>query len=311
MFFMISSYLYSSVEKNGRQGRQIIKILKLVIYSAIAYIVWSAIYTYLYSCQSICFGDFLQHTKAHFQLLFLKMPANWIIYFLFNEPPFAFFLWYLSAFLYVLVIMAVSSRIIDRKKLYFIIPLLLACSLFLCNYSKAIFDWSIPKWMYRNFLFTGLPFFLIGDFLQGYEKRRNISVKVLLALVAISIVAVFAEDIILSKANPETPKELYLGTIPLAAALLILSEKECALFKSKIIETLSGWGKRYSLGIYMSHMMLLDALFILGKHLSFHFSDMPDLTVITTPLCVLAIDLLLLMLWQRVKQLYNGKNPVT
>lgn len=302
VFFMISGYFYSSGKNGGQQFRQIKKVLKLIVLSALIYIVCDIVRSFLLSCDVVSAGLFLRYAFGRLDFMLFKMPEAWANFLLFNEPPFGAHLWYLSAFLYVLLIIVLTERFIDRRRLYFLIPLLLAASLFIGSYSKAIFRLPIPAHMYRNFIFTGLPFFLLGDFLRGFEGRNNIGTKALCAALPLSLALIYAENAVLKKINHSISAEFFIGTIIMAATLLLLAERELALYDNKLIKTLARWGRQYSLGIYISHMLLMDVFFILNHRLHIHSSNAPSLSFLVTPVYVFAADLLLLMLWRRIRR---------
>ena len=80
-------------------------------------------------------------------------------------------LWYLSALVYTLVIVAFVDKISDRKLLYYLIPLLLLGELAFGKYSMLIFHRTYQLALVRNFLFVGIPYFCIGDWLYVHRDK--------------------------------------------------------------------------------------------------------------------------------------------
>ena len=93
--------------------------------------------------------------------------AKQLLYFIFlNENPFAGHLWYLSAYLYVLLIMKVVDKYRLWKPLLWLTPFLLLGDLVLGKYSLLLLNREFPFVYVRNFLFVGLPYFMIGVWIK-------------------------------------------------------------------------------------------------------------------------------------------------
>ena len=81
-----------------------------------------------------------------------------------NENPFGGHLWYLGAYLYVLLIAMIISKYKIWKYMFYAIPILLLTDLILGKYSLLFLDREFPVIYVRNFLFVGLPYFALGAF---------------------------------------------------------------------------------------------------------------------------------------------------
>lgn len=106
----------------------------------------------------------------------------------------------------------------------------------------------------RNFLFTGLPFFLMGGFVANKrEFFANTNKKYIVAAVFFFIVTSLLETYILSQNNLIANKNLYISTIPLTICLFTLFQ-----FHVKIKENLfTRIGRDDSLYIYIFHIVTL------------------------------------------------------
>lgn len=92
------------------------------------------------------------------------MPSfkQWVFFLIFNENPFAGHLWYLGAYLYVLLIMVAVDKYNLWKYMLWFTPLLLMGDLVLGKYSLLLLGKEYPFVYVRNFLFVGIPYFMLG-----------------------------------------------------------------------------------------------------------------------------------------------------
>lgn len=144
-FLMISGFLLYSGEGIGQERliRNIKHILHILLWSTLLFFVYKEAW-------SIVHGE-----------LFVPSLRQWFFFIIFNENPFAGHLWYLGAYLYVLLIML----IVDRHKLWrymlWLTPLLLMGDLVFGKYSLLL-GREFPFVYVRNFLFVGIPYFMLG-----------------------------------------------------------------------------------------------------------------------------------------------------
>ena len=238
IFFMITGFYYQREKEN----RQIIKILKLTISANVLFFGFGLLVS------------FLKKT----QMLYLKQnfSVNSLIKFIvFNDSPFAPHLWYLSSILYVLVIV----KFIKPERLYFLIPILLAGDLVLGKYSLLILGREFPYVLVRNFLFVGLPYFLIG-YLIRQKDLAHIKKKKLVFATIVFIFTTLLERFILVYLGLNSARDHYLSSTLLAITLFILFYNVSC--EHKTLSAFSVVGKRYSTMIYIIHPMIITILSI-------------------------------------------------
>ena len=170
-FFMISGYfLYDNDVAKYRN-----KIKKAFVKIVIIFI-WSTL---------LCsINDIYKLLEGH------AMNISWeslFDFFLFNENPFAFHLWYISAYLYVLLICRYLGKIALQYagSLSFVLWFsgVLIAFFFSLIYSKGITNIYI-----RNFLFQGLPFFLAGHLINKkacYLEKIHVTYVLIVTLCCI------------------------------------------------------------------------------------------------------------------------------
>lgn len=177
----------------------------------------------------------------------------------FNDVAFSSHLWYLPAYVYVLII----AYFIDKYglwKLSFcaIIPLLLV-GVFI-KYSIAD---TCPEQIqyFRNAYFTGLPYFLLGAYIKGVTTPPRLlhnckflckkNVKVLLfGAVAVLLAAryILRKEGFVFLAFREMDLLLLTGCIFFFTTLCVQREEN----------TISRLGRKYSLYIYIFHMLIIS-----------------------------------------------------
>lgn len=151
LFFCISGYLIFGTKRKWSRVRRIAKILA-----------WSALL-------------YLAKTEL-FQLLMYNHPfipsfKDWGVALLFNDVAFAIHLWYLPAYLYVLVFAFLIDKYgLWHKSFHLIIPLIIVGSLvkrYVCEYCPQ------EIYLFRNAYFVGIPYFLLGAFIKNYPPPET------------------------------------------------------------------------------------------------------------------------------------------
>ena len=223
IFLLISGYYYQNIIDRNKISSYYKKILLLTFFSSVFYFIVNGI-------------DFS----------YLKV-FRWDKMLMFSFPVTGDHLWYLYSLINVLILLAFCNKIKDR--LFFLIPLLL-----FGNYILSFF----PKfWLYRNFLFTSLPYFLLGMYL--YKKRdvlatlfRSKNHCILFIILGILLQCI---EIYLYKCyNLIYVRDHYLMT-PLLVVMIFSYVLFVNLQKENIISVI---GKRYSAYIYILHIFVLS-----------------------------------------------------
>ena len=260
IFFIISGYFYSSVRSCNAERRQIKKIALL---TALGTLLHFTVYTIieLFGGNSLL-GWLGQNftLKSAIELLF------------FNVVPFSAPLWYLFALVYVLTPVWLFAKLIPRKYLYCAIPILLLCNLCLGAYAIPLLGYAPDLFLSRNFLFAGLPFFLLGDYLFTHKDNIRIP-NVRLILFAVFLIAV----------NPGK------------------SQPTPWLIK------LSAWARQLSLPMYLSHTLINSLLYTIVVGLS-----LPSLSVFYTknPIyAVLPVTVAMAAVWVLLKTAVAKRLP--
>lgn len=222
LFLLVSGYYYQNIIAKKKITVYYKKVLGLTFFSSIFYFIVS-------------------DKKLDYLITF-----RWDKMLIFNFPIAGDHLWYLFSLINVLVILSICYKIRDR--LFYLIPFL-----FIGNYILSFF----PKfWLYRNFLFTSLPYFLLGMYI--YKHNKSIFVlckkKTLVYFFVIGLILQCLEVFLYKYWGLIYVRDHYLMTSLLSVvifsyALVVKTQKE---------NILSVIGKKYSAYIYILHIFILS-----------------------------------------------------
>jgi surface polysaccharide O-acyltransferase-like enzyme len=239
-FFMISGYLIFREQGMKESIKRGIKRMAILL-------LWSTLlYAIIPFMSSIHHNDFSQ---------FITWNDIWKLIIL-NENPFAGHLWYISAYLYVLIILFFVNRFNLWKFFYLITPLLLMVDLTFGKYSLVVWGREFPYIFVRNFMFVGIPCFMIGTMIKRVRKRilaKSESYhKIAMIGVLVFTFTSYLERYILQINNLNAVRENYIGSTLLGICLLVLALTTIRE-KSNII---SFMGDKYSMYIYVFHSLV-------------------------------------------------------
>ena len=234
-FFMVSGY-YSSEKKSDEYLKKIKKTACLLAYSIVIYFVWNILVSslqdglknFLYECFSI---------------------KNLVEMILFNAGSLLGHLWFVAALLYCYIFCYIFSRTKISKRAIVGTTCALLIGHFLIRSVLELFQVPDPTKYVRGFLFTGLPFFLIGQLTTSIIQTKTKRKTVVLGLLAflgggLSLVETF----FIWKCD------LYVGTVVCSVCIFIITQlnPECAIDLFCIL------GKRYSTDLYIWHVLIIS-----------------------------------------------------
>lgn len=154
-------------------------------------------------------------------------------------------LWYLFSLLNVLVLLWFSEKIGIRHYLYYLIFILLLANYFLSFYPEF--------WRYRNFLFTSLPYFLIGAYIRERNLTFRLSLKSFISVLIVELILMYIELLVYEYYNFQVVRDHYLMTFVMSLTVFIYTIN-CSYNKENFLSIL---GRKYSAYIYIFHMFIL------------------------------------------------------
>ena len=276
VFFMISGYFaYSnSTEKLISKMKNIIKI----------YFLGAVIYICFYGILALY--DVGIKGAMWYCILYFN-PMSIVKFIVFNVPRSSEHLWFLVALIYVygLHYFVVKWKIKDCVYLW-IGVVLLAIHLLL-GVGLSSMGIVIPPCVIRNFLFMGYPFYCIGMLIRKNEDlvHKKITYKRAMILILIGVIETVISYFICGG------NELYIGSVLVAVALLIISLKTKEIQINEKIIKLS----QTSIGIYLIHIMVGYSLERIVT------ADMPMVKNVF-PVLVCIISTFVVLLNERIKE---------
>ena len=247
LFFVVTGYYYAHTKERRSEKKQIKKIFCLIVTSNLLYVAWNLFLGWMDNDPIASVFSHMYHEKS---------LLNFAI---FNISPVSEHLWYLNAILYVLLIVFLFEKKWNRQKLYPVIPFLILANLILGTYSPFILGSPCLNKVTRNFLFVGLPYFLIGDMI--YTRKITIKTNTALLLLTVSALVTVFEGFLVASLVSDGPREHYFGTAFSAVGLFMFA-LQCKVKTDKLgYRVLCYIGAKLSANIYILHVILIDVLY--------------------------------------------------
>lgn len=236
-FLLVSgwfSYAPSTEKMIERAKKKMMDTVKLLGTFLIAYVIMNSIS----SCLSgkMCFSWILEYVN-------LRSAANLVI---FNRALFFGSTgYYPFMLLYVYIIFLVLTKWKLVEKAFLAIPVLLTINLVLPIVK------NVPWFYYGNFLFTGLPLFLLGHWLHKIYEKLPANPILWCVLFSVGVGLTFAEVTV----KPDG--YCFAGSILMAVALLLFSVNCTYEVKNTVWLNML---KRFSIYIFVIHCGIRDVL---------------------------------------------------
>lgn len=278
-FFLISGYFCYRESREAvlkRMPGKVKHILYLAFLALPFYIVWECIQK---GIEGESVGDWLKN---------LLVPHNIEDFVKYNSTtPVKPHLWFLFALLYCYLLFWAVEKLRLHKLAYALIPVLLFCNFWMDGKSgEAGNTYRIME--FRNYLFTGFPFFMLGHFIHREKGRlqKRVPSAVCAVLIAAGAGLSIAEYFILGR------RELFAGSVILSVSFFLF-----AVFQEgkKGPEVLGRIGAKYTFSIYVLHMAVGDiwkdlALLVHGQESNLYLWTRPVMVCILTTLLAAVLN---------------------
>lgn len=285
-FFMVSgffSYYENKAVLNEKYKRKIKHLLILFGGSLLMYFAYAVL-------ASIMNGTLGGYLKGIFSL------QSFIELFVFNHVRVMEALWFLPALIYVYLIFFAFEKTGITKKMYFLIPVLFIAGVILREIPE--FIQNVPEimsksYLCRNFLFVGLPFFMLGHFMKVNESelKKKFSNVLLIVLMLIGT----AESIIVELVH--TQKCVYIGTFIAVFALFLFAVKNEEKYS---VASIADLGAKYSLYVYIFHILVRDIMRKGGEIVPFA-GKIIDILEPVYPIVIFALTLIISAVYVFIK----------
>lgn len=241
LFFMVSGYFCYSEKGDickklpGKFGH----ILQLTMGSLFFYIIWGCVR------RSLRGEDSFQWLKSLLQQKYVK---EFILYN--NTSPVKFHLWFLAALLYCYLIFLAVEHFQLQIVAGILIPLLLAGN-FYFGEGAAWRGTAFRTMIYRNWLFTGMPFFMMGYWIHRWEPGigKKIRTGYLYPGMLCGMILTIMEYYRAGK------QELFMGSVIFVLCLFMW----CISDRDRVVpEWLADMGRKDAFLIYLLHPAVWD-----------------------------------------------------
>lgn len=239
-FIMVTGY-YTNVEYDVLV-RRAKKIFYLIVIATIIYLPLNILVHWAQGNMNFWLSE-IQKPEILFKIIVL----NW------TTPIWGVgHLWYLFAFLYAFLIMALISRIfpIYKDRILIVWSTISLLIIFLIQVYSEITGEMIEPTYWRNSFFLIIPCFMIGNFLKkSNEKLKEISLATNVRLIILTIGIIILEHYALSGEY-----ELYVSSILMGILIILISGKIDVDNKLTIV------GRNLSQWIYIIHYVFIVIL---------------------------------------------------
>lgn len=291
-FFMVSgffSYYENKDVLNVKYKRKVKHLLILFGGSLLMYFVYNVL-------GSIMNGTLGGYLKGIFSL------QSFVELFVFNHVRIMEALWFLPALIYATLVFFLFEKTGITKKMYFLIPVLFLAGVVLREIPE--FAENTPEimskaYLCRNFLFVGLPFFMLGHFIKSNEEKLKavFSNAALIIIIILGTAEAVAVDLL------HTQKSVYIGTFFAVFALFVLAVKN----EGKInVQKLASLGADHSLYVYIFHILIRDVIRKVGEIIAFA-GRITDMLEPVMPVIIFALALIASAVYVSVKKMFKQK----
>lgn len=197
-------------------------------------------------------------------------------------------MWYLFAIIYVYIIWIGALKLKKEKILFQMVPILLCINIIMQEVLK------LAWYLSGNFLFTILPFFMIGN--QIHNKRIKVNKKHVIGFISANILLLI-EHTLLGNSF------LYISSILIAVFLLIIVKDDSFIYgrKSRVYNAFCFLGDKLSMPIFVLHCGVMS---IVNSIIEVFGLQVLDWMI---PFIVLFFSIMLSLLWRYIENMKERK----
>lgn len=163
VFFMVSGYFCFRGDDTEfiRTGKKIRHVLKLILVAFPVCCLWELIQNHIDGASQKEWLEALVSGEHIRQFLLYN-----------NSSQVKWHLWFLPALLYCYLLFVLAARFRICKQAYVLIPVLLLIHFGMEEFSTFLFPEKHFRVMqFRNYLFTGFPFFMLGHLIHRHQEK--------------------------------------------------------------------------------------------------------------------------------------------
>lgn len=236
-FFMVSGYFCFKAGEEDILKKMPGKVRHILVLTGVSYpfyILWG------------CVQNVLEGKNVADWLGKIIAPSNIENFFRYNSSSAVkSHLWFLPALLYCYLIFWAIAKCRVCKAAYLLIPVLLAGHIWM-DEGRFLFGNTCRVMEFRNYLFTGMPFFLLGHLIHREQEilKKKIPGFLCIFFVILGAVMTTAEFFLIGK------MEMYIGSIFMSVGIFLFAVLDQELLVPDFLEEV---GEKYALFIYILH----------------------------------------------------------
>lgn len=277
-FFLVTGFYYSTMVESGKFWHQIKKLFIMLVCSSLLYALWHLQV------------EFRHHTlQKWLHTTFSQEHIENLVFY--GEDLFSSHLWYFYSIIYTMLVLYIADKFKFAKLLRMALPLLL-----LIFYIGNYIDCS--HFVFRNFLFMGIPCVLIGCSIR--ENRVSLFAKlsnhkyvwlIMLLFLAMTI----AEMFVIKSLHYDKQVDMYIFTLALVVTIFYFAINHPNFGHDSILSTI---GRKYTAYIYIFH--------IIAENIFGHFVNRTTiLGAIIYPFAVFILTLLISYCYVKTKSIFK------
>lgn len=279
IFFMISGFFINIKDINALRKHSI-KMLYSFLIVVLIYVLFLFSLNYIVYHRDIV-ESFLVSPINGQRLISIQGILNFVF---FNEVTLMPHLWYLPAYIYSLFILSFLTKI-DNRYLFYLSCLILLISVYISTVWP-----DLNPFYYRNFIFLGIPFIIIGNSIRQINNER-IKNSYLLFFIFILCISTYLEYFVLKHSGDVT-----FSSVLLSIFIFILTQKNANV---NILPGLSRVISIYGLHIYSYHYIVIIGISLLMSKLSrFEWVHMVDIYL--NPLIVYFVTICIIFFYMNI-----------
>jgi surface polysaccharide O-acyltransferase-like enzyme len=271
------------------------RLLRIFLLASVFYLIFGMVSTFV--------GEIKVSIHSYLSEIFsFKSIVKLVI---FNVPIYCVPLWYLLAYIYVLIICYFFAKFLYKHykfclfmSLLFLLICVMFASYFRLFWGGVYFGHEIVIYSYivRNAYFEGLPLFLIGFILAKHSekfllhKKKGSDITLLVLIIVFAILTLIERFLIVQRLT-----FMYISTIPLVICIFVLLIRNDRVFSKTIIPKL---GSKYSLYIYIYHLAVINVFNYFST--KFGFADIIYVQYFY-PVIIYAITLIFSILFVKIR----------
>lgn len=241
-FFMVSGfYLYNEKQEViiEKIKKSIIKVFWIIIEVGIVYTVLRIIKSYIFK---------IDISNQNFDL---------VPFILYNDSNFTEHLWYLFAFIYVLIILLLLYKLDLSKYLIYLLPFLIMVHIVLSIWSRTTL--VNAGWYELNWLVAGMPYVILGILIKKhFTAFKTINSNKLIFVICFFIICVYVEHFIFKHILGRGPGVI--SVFLLAVSSFLYLSLNYKVVNAKWENRLANLGLKNSLNIYLYHVLVREVL---------------------------------------------------